>query len=155
MSESIKQLIHAARFVGDRSSQRYIAAVVDQIVAYGCAFGGAISLQNAGSFLRVNFSPLIVGLSAYAWYLAYFALTEWCFSTTPGKYFFSLRIQSLSDGPCTLKQALIRTAARIVEVNPILLGALPAILFIKFSQRGQRLGDMLSGTLVVSTDKAI
>jgi len=59
------------------------------------------------------------------------------------------RVRSLSQQPCSFWQALIRTVTRVVEVNPILFGALPAILLIKFSKRGQRFGEMLSGTIVV------
>jgi uncharacterized RDD family membrane protein YckC len=36
-----------------------------------------------------------------------------------------------------------------VEVNPILLGALPAALAGVFSKRHQRFGDMLGGSVVV------
>jgi uncharacterized RDD family membrane protein YckC len=40
---------------------------------------------------------------------------------------------------------------RILEVNPLLIGALPASIAILSSKRRQRIGDMLAGTVVVST----
>ncbi len=53
------------------------------------------------------------------------------------------------DGrPCTWTQAAIRSVLRLLEVNPICVGALPAALVIVFSVRQQRLGDMLAHTLV-------
>jgi uncharacterized RDD family membrane protein YckC len=45
---------------------------------------------------------------------------------------------------------LIRSGLRIFEVNPLLLGGLPAGLVIIASQRKQRIGDLLAGTVVVS-----
>jgi uncharacterized RDD family membrane protein YckC len=38
---------------------------------------------------------------------------------------------------------------RLVEVNPLLVGGLPAGIVAVLSPRKQRLGDMLAGTLVV------
>jgi len=38
---------------------------------------------------------------------------------------------------------------RLVEVNPLLLGGLPAGIAVAMSRRRQRLGDMLAGTYVV------
>jgi uncharacterized RDD family membrane protein YckC len=151
-SDSVKELIRSARVRGDSSIRRYNAAVVDQVAAFACFAIGGIGLRDLNVSFRLGLSDLTIGLSAYAWYLIYFALTEWLFSTTIGKYLFSLRVRSLSLQPCTLRQAMIRTAMRMIEVNPLLLGALPAILMIKFSQRGQRFGEILSGTIVVPAD---
>ncbi len=52
------------------------------------------------------------------------------------------------------KTAVIRTLSRIIEVNPVLFGAIPAALVLLASERKQRLGDMLAGSIVVS-DKLI
>jgi len=61
-------------------------------------------------------------------------------------------VRKLDGSPCDWKAALIRGALRLVEVNPILLGGLPAGLAIIASARKQRIGDMLAGTLVVRND---
>jgi len=45
---------------------------------------------------------------------------------------------------------LIRTLARLLEANPILLGGIPAGIAIFSSPRKQRIGDSLAGTVVVS-----
>jgi len=49
-----------------------------------------------------------------------------------------------------LKSHLIRTLARLLEANPILLGGIPAGIAIISSTRKQRIGDLLAGTVVVS-----
>jgi uncharacterized RDD family membrane protein YckC len=38
---------------------------------------------------------------------------------------------------------------RLVEVNPLLLGALPAGISILATERKQRIGDLQAGTVVV------
>ena len=151
-NDSVKELIRSARVRGDSSIRRYNAAVVDQVAAFVCFVLGGLGLREANVSLQLGFNELTIGLSAYAWYLIYFALTEWLFSATIGKYLFSLRVRSLSLQPCTFSQSMIRTAMRIIEVNPLLLGALPAILMIKFTRRGQRLGEILSGTIVIPAE---
>jgi uncharacterized RDD family membrane protein YckC len=67
-----------------------------------------------------------------------------------GKYFQGLIVRKLDGGRCDWRAALIRGGLRIIEVNPLLLGGLPAGLFVISTDRKQRLGDMLAGTVVVS-----
>ena len=50
----------------------------------------------------------------------------------------------------TWRQAIVRTLFRGIEVNPLLLGALPAALCIIISRYRQRIGDKVAGTVVVS-----
>jgi len=89
------------------------------------------------------------GLTALTAYLGYYAVPEWLFGTTLGKSLFSLRVRQLSGEPCTARQALIRTLLRLVEVNPVLFGAVPAGIAILSTSRRQRIGDLLAGTVVV------
>jgi uncharacterized RDD family membrane protein YckC len=39
---------------------------------------------------------------------------------------------------------------RIIEVNPLLFGGIPAGIAVILSRRKQRIGDLLAGTVVVS-----
>ena len=71
-----------------------------------------------------------------------------------GKFFQGLVVRKLDGSPCDWTGALIRGATRIIEVNPLLFGGLPAGLAIMASERKQRIGDMMAGTLVVS-DKLV
>jgi uncharacterized RDD family membrane protein YckC len=83
-------------------------------------------------------------------YLAYFVVLEALWSRTLGKFFQGLVVRKLDGNPCDWKAALIRGSLRIFEVNPLLLGGLPAGLVIIASERKQRIGDLLAGTVVVS-----
>jgi uncharacterized RDD family membrane protein YckC len=69
---------------------------------------------------------------------------------TLGKFFQGLVVRKLDGNPRDWTGALIRGTLRIFEVNPLLLGGLPAGLVIIASQRQQRIGNLLAGTVVVS-----
>ena len=83
-------------------------------------------------------------------YLSYFFVFELTWARTPGKFFQGLTVRDVQGGRCNTKQILIRTIARIIEANPILLGGIPAGIAIISSTEKQRIGDMLVGTVVVS-----
>jgi len=129
--------------VGDASKARLIAVFIDHLIAF------------ALTLLVVAFVPdTIPSLKAvlfFLTYLAYFFLMEALWSRTVGKLFQGLVIRKLDGTRCDWKAALIRSVLRIVEVNPLLLGGLPAGLVIIATERKQRIGDLLAGTLVVST----
>lgn len=83
-------------------------------------------------------------------YLGYFILFEGALGWTPGKLITGLRVVNYNGGRCTWRQAFIRSIWRIVEVNPLVLGALPAGVLIVTSAYQQRLGDRFARTLVIS-----
>ena len=83
-------------------------------------------------------------------YLGYFVVLEAIWSRTLGKFFQGLVVRKLDGSPCDWTAALLRTAMRVIEVNPFLLGGIPAGIAVISSSRKQRLGDALAGTLVVS-----
>ena len=83
-------------------------------------------------------------------HLAYFFVFEALWSRTPGKYLFGLRVCQLDGSRCTLRSAMLRTLLRVIEVNPLLFGALPAGIVLLITERKQRLGDILAGTVVIS-----
>lgn len=49
-------------------------------------------------------------------------------------------------------QAIVRTLFRLIEVNPLLAGGIPAGLATTFSRKRQRLGDMIAGTYVIKSE---
>lgn len=139
--ESKSASLNSQGLVGDRSKHRFLAAGTDNLAAIICSFVLASQL----TFL----SGLMQGLAAYALYLGYFFVFEAFLSTTPAKKYFGLAVVAANGSKCTIGQVAIRTALRIFEVNPLLLGAMPAILCAYFSERSQRIGDMLAGTIVI------
>jgi uncharacterized RDD family membrane protein YckC len=128
--------------IGDASKARLIAVFIDHLFAF------ALTMVVVG-FVPESL-PILKAVFFFLIYLAYFVLLEALWSRTLGKFFQGLVVRKLDGSRCDWKAALIRSALRIVEVNPLLVGGLPAGLVIIASERKQRIGDLLAGTLVVS-----
>jgi len=129
--------------IGDASKARLIAVFIDHVVAFG--------LTMVGVALVPESLPVLKAVSVFGIYLAYFVVFETLWSRTIGKYFQGLVVRRLDGSRCDFKSALIRSLVRLVEVNPLLFGGVPAGIVIIASLRKQRIGDMLAGTLVVPT----
>ena len=128
--------------IGDASKARLIAVFIDHFIAFAL-------MMLAVAFVPESL-PVIKAVFFFVIYLAYFVVLEALWSRTLGKFFQGLVVRKLDGSPCDWTAALIRSGLRIFEVNPLLLGGLPAGLVIIASQRKQRIGDLLAGTLVVS-----
>jgi uncharacterized RDD family membrane protein YckC len=127
--------------VGDASKARLIAVFFDNLIALALTMLAAAVLP---AYTIVRIAVLIMV------YLGYFVVLEALWSRTLGKFFQGLVVRKLDGSPCDWTAALIRTALRVIEVNPVLLGGIPAGIAVISSSRKQRLGDALAGTLVVS-----
>jgi len=128
---------------GNATKVRLFAAAIDNFVAI------LVCLLIATQF---KLADSVAGRSAFASlaYLAYFFVQEGSCGTTLGKRVFGLRVARLDGGPAGWTEAWWRTVLRLLEVNPLFLGAIPGGLVIAWSKRRQRLGDMVAGTVVVS-----
>jgi uncharacterized RDD family membrane protein YckC len=127
---------------GDASKERLIAVFIDHLIAFGL-------MLFIVALVPERF-PVIKGIFFFLIYLGYFVVLEALWSRTLGKFFKGLMVRKLDGTRCDWKAALIRSGLRIIEVNPLLLGGLPAGIAVITSSRKQRLGDLLAGTLVVS-----
>ena len=128
--------------IGDATKARIIAVFIDHFIAF------ALMMLVVG--LVPESLPAVKAVLFFLVYLAYFIVLEAVWSRTLGKYFQGLVVRKLDGSPCDWKAALIRGALRIIEVNPLLFGGLPAGLAVISTKRHQRIGDLLAGTLVVS-----
>ena len=128
--------------IGDASKARLLALFIDHLIAFAL-------MMFAVAFVPESL-PLLKAVFFFFIYLAYFVVLEALWSRTLGKFVQGLVVRKLDGNPCDWRAALIRGSLRIVEVNPLLLGGLPAGLVIIASERKQRIGDLLAGTVVVS-----
>jgi uncharacterized RDD family membrane protein YckC len=71
---------------------------------------------------------------------------------TPGKAAMGLRVVTLEGAPVGVRHAAVRTTVGLFELL-LLLGA-PAVITSLVSPRGQRLGDLAAGTLVIRERRA-
>ena len=81
----------------------------------------------------------------------YFPILEGTRGWTIGKYVCSIRVINEEGNPPGFFKALMRTLLRIFEVNPFILGALPAAISLLLSKSHQRIGDRLANTYVVKS----
>lgn len=80
---------------------------------------------------------------------AYFPVMEAVFGKTVGKFVTRTRVVNARGGRPSWVQAIVRTLLRLVEVNPLLVGGVPAGIAVLASRHKQRLGDMVAGTYVL------
>lgn len=128
--------------VGDTSKSRLIAVFIDHLISFALMMAVVASVPERFTVVKAVLFFLI--------YLAYYVVFEALWSRTPGKYFQGLIVRKLDGGRCGWGGALIRGGLRVVEVNPLLLGGIPAGLVAISTRRKQRIGDILAGTVVVS-----
>ena len=134
------------QLTGNAGVPRFFAAQIDHGIGIILFFTIAMSLAGTE---QVQILP---GIAAIAGYLAYYFLTEWLCGATLGKFVCGLRVRQLTGGQCTARQIAIRTALRILEVNILLCGAIPAGISLLMTRRRQRIGDLLAGTVVVNAE---
>jgi uncharacterized RDD family membrane protein YckC len=82
-------------------------------------------------------------------FVAYFPVMEALFGRTVGKFVTRTRVVNAAGGRPSFGQAIVRTLFRLIEVNPVLAGGIPAGIAVVASRHKQRLGDMVAGTYVL------
>jgi uncharacterized RDD family membrane protein YckC len=124
---------------------RWGATIVDAILVFG-TLGLLFLIPDDQKSLQSLFL-LLWGVLA----VAYFPLLEHRYGATPGKLLCGLRVVDARGGRPSLNQAFVRTALRLIEVNPFMLGGIPAGIAVLASKSRQRLGDMAANTFVLRT----
>ena len=81
--------------------------------------------------------------------LLYFPLTEGIWGRTLGKLVSGTIVVNKDGRPPGILKAALRTLLRLVEVNPVLLGGIPAGVVVMLTKERQRVGDILAGTYVI------
>jgi uncharacterized RDD family membrane protein YckC len=81
--------------------------------------------------------------------IGYFVVFEALWGRTLGKLITGTVVVDRDGRAPGFAKALARTLLRVVEVNPVLIGGLPAGIALLVTQRHQRIGDLLAGTYVV------
>ena len=124
-------------------SRRWLATWIDvlMLLVMVGAVGALLPELSQGWELVV---VLVVGLG-------YYLIVEGLTGSTVGKLVVRIRVVTRNGARPTMWQTVIRTVLRLFEVNPLILGGLPAGLAAGYSKKRQRFGDMLAGTYVVFT----
>lgn len=126
--------------------RRWLGAWVDFMVLLSFLVVPDYVLGNA-----VYRSTLAIWLSLLA---AYFPVMEMLFGKTVGKMVTRTRVVNEAGQRPSFLQVIMRTLFRLIEVNPLLAGGLPAGIAVIVSRGKQRLGDMAAGTYVLRDSDA-
>lgn len=81
--------------------------------------------------------------------LLYFVVLEGRWGVTLGKLATKIRVVDLQGRAPGYGRAVVRMLLRLIEVNPLLAGGVPAGVIASCSKTKRRLGDMLAGTYVL------
>lgn len=122
-------------------ARRWLGAWIDFVVLLGTLLVPDYVLGN--ETYRATLAVWVVLL------VAYLPVTEALFGRSLGKFVTRTRVVNGAGGRPSLVQVIVRSLFRLIEVNPVLAGGLPAGIAVLASRHKQRLGDMVAGTYVL------
>ena len=128
---------------------RFVAALLDLLVALAIFIAlGATAAYAANVTGNATLFILLFVLGSFALTYGYFWASEYAFNgQTLGKRAARLRVVGTNGEPLSFSQAGIRNLIRFIDFLPGWYAAGLVCLFI--NGRGQRLGDLAAGTVVV------
>jgi len=133
-------------------ASRLLAATIDTVVQgvlLVAVVMGLVLFQGAGIDLfglQVALGYVLVFLVIFGYPAAMETLWR---GRTLGKAALGLRVVTVEGGPVRFRHAAIRSIMQLVDKVFPVAPALPGTLAVLASQRNQRLGDMVAGTLVL------
>ena len=125
-------------------TRRWKAAIIDFTALL--FLGALISGLWGSGYSSARGVFLFIGLP-----LLYYVVLETTTGRSLGKFMTGIVVVNERGERPALVPVLIRTATRLLEVNPVLFGGIPAGIIADRSAAKQRLGDMLAHTYVVFT----
>jgi uncharacterized RDD family membrane protein YckC len=135
----------ARRYDSSVLVRRWGATVIDMLLFLGLLLAPLALPESAQLPAYLLFAAIM---------LAYYPILERRFGRTPGKAVCRLRVVDVAGGRPSWGSVFARTALRLVEVNPFLLGGIPAGIVVLASKKRQRLGDMAANTFVLREEDA-
>ena len=123
--------------------RRWAGCWIDFIALAALFFLPALALAPFDS------PPPFLGLLLFLLPLAYFPVTETLWGRSLGKLATGLIVVDKTGARPAFWRVLIRTVLRLVEVNPFLIGGVPAGICVIATKHKQRLGDLAAGTYVI------
>jgi uncharacterized RDD family membrane protein YckC len=127
---------------------RSMAFMIDMLIRIGIDIAVAILVL---SFMSSVIGPQLAGglVLLFAFFMEWFynvIFEAGAKGATPGQRSMKLRVMSMTGGPVSLAQAVMRNFLRVVDFMPGLY--LTGIVCMLFTKRFQRLGDLVANTVV-------
>lgn len=129
-------------------TQRAYAALLDYSIIIGCAILYIFLVGEGDEFGTYRVSGFKALLVPMVWFI-YFPVCEGTLGQTLGKKAFHLYVVDMNGAFPSVMQAFLR---RMVDIFEIAFFGVPGLMTINYSEKNQRLGDMMAGTTVVRTD---
>ena len=129
--------------------ERVVAWLVDLgiFIAYFIVIAAILGFSQLGSFIETN--PWITILFFFPFVFYNLACDIWLNGQTVGKKVMKIKVISLNGEQATIGQYIIRWLFRMVDI--FLFDALPAFITVAVSEKKQRIGDIVAGTVVIKT----
>lgn len=128
---------------------RMVASIIDWVViiAYFILFISIIGFSNMNRFISGNEWVFILLLLPV---FMYDLISEMVLNgQSVGKRVMGIKVISLDGGPGSFAQYLIRWVFRLVDFT--LTSSLLALVMIAVTEKKQRLGDVIAGTILIKT----
>lgn len=122
--------------------RRVVAFVIDAFVV-----AGAVAIVVTRLARPRRWRPLATAILAGTVGIPYHVLLEGTFGRTVGKGVAGIWVVSEDGDRCTYASATVRTILRFVDWLPI--AYLVGLIAMALTERDQRLGDLVAGTVVV------
>jgi uncharacterized RDD family membrane protein YckC len=141
---------------------RFLACAIDHTIQASAllivVLSGMIIASAASWESRVESAPkwviAVMILLVFLTFAGYFAFFEWLWSgQTPGKRWMKLRVIREDGRPITFWEASIRNLIRTLDMMPVPFYSV-GLISVFITNRDQRVGDMVAGTVVVREREA-
>lgn len=129
--------------------RRWFGAWLDILALVVLVFvpGIALLVLRRGEPMPEMSAPLVLAGVGLA--LLYFPVLEGVWGRSLGKFAAGLCVVDRQGRPPGIGRAIVRTLTRLIEVNPVLLGGIPAGIVVLSTKRRQRIGDLIADTYVL------
>ncbi len=133
---------------------RSVAWMIDLAIYLGILIGVLVLIGLLSGFVgeSIGNGVFLLAMFLLSWfYNVFFEMSSK--SATPGQRTMGLKVASVTGGPVRLPQSIIRNLLRIVDFMP---GAyLFGLVCCLFTDRFQRLGDLVADTVVVYAEPKV
>ncbi len=136
--------------VGNRFLAAFVDLTVVGLVDVGLVALASFAVRGAGPFLEATLLGVAVVFLGVVLPFAYFVLLEAFWNgQTLGKRLIGIRVLRDDGAPVGFFAVLARGLLRILDVVPVVFPIDVVLMLV--SRKGQRLGDLVAGTVVVKT----
>ena len=126
---------------------RFVAWVIDLVALI--ALGYVIALATGNTTEEGFYLTGPLALLYFAAAFAYYIVLDAMIGATPGKLLTNLRVVKEDGARLDWSSSVVRNVFRLVDALPLLLPYLVGAILIWISEKNQRLGDRVAGTVVV------